>query len=95
MVKDRKFNEFVDNIQKVLNKSDLVDYLPIKDSDVWQATKELEQKEYFALKKSASHYYFKGLRFIREKLDENNVQVSESYLDNCYFKFIDQEKRKS
>jgi len=93
MEKDRKLNEFIESVQKVLKESDLRENFPFKDSDVWQSTKELEQTEYFVLKKSASHYYFTGLKLIRKKLDENNVEVSDTYINNYYFKFIEKQKR--
>jgi len=93
MAKIIRFREFVSEIQSLLGHCELRSDNPLGDPNVWRSTLGMGDSDYFVMKKTASYNYFRGLDYIREKLEVNDVEVSEDYLNNSYYRFIVSQKR--
>jgi hypothetical protein len=64
---------------------------PYEDPNVWRGTMSIDNN-FFVILKSASYYYFRGLDYIREELQQKSIILSENYLDSSYFQFIEKQK---
>ena len=91
--KIRRFGEFVNEVQSLLGHCNLRSTDPKKDPDVFRAKRKLSDSDYFVIKKSASYNYFRSLNYLREQLKSNGIEISEDYLSNSYFNFLEERKR--
>lgn len=88
-----RYVDFVTAVQEVMSNCELREKEPVNDPTVWQASLTMGQDKYFVLKKSASHYYFRGLDYVRDELAKGNVTISEGYTASSYTKFIEDQVR--
>lgn len=94
MSKVQQFDEFVTVMKELLQHCNFTTTEPYKDPNVWRATLSID-KNFFVILKSASYYYFRGLDYTRKELRNQAITISENYLDDSYFHFIQKQKSSS
>lgn len=89
----QNFSDFVTTIQNVLTNCELRSNDPFNDPTVWRATQRISNNDFFVIKKDAGHDYFLGLNYVREQLQSRNLKFSEIFVENSYFRFIENQLR--